>query len=452
MKAKDSLPLSIAKTQGLATFPISKTDMTTKSTLILAAWALTCGGAFMIGRGSDTDTDLAEGVDDGGSAVISRRGPLSLSERSSLRRRSGNPAGESARSSEDRDQSIRDDIQALKALTDPMERAQGFLDFVRRLEADEFLDAIDAFREGGVDQDEFGEYRLLLNAWAQVNPLEALDYASENTGTNLARQTILASWAKSNPQAAIDWARNNFDNKGREDRANPWLVGVIEGLAPLDPTRATGLLEELPFSRERGEALTALFSEISKDGPEAAKQWVARLSDERLKAGAASRLVRTLAESDPRAAAEWAASLGPEAIARASGEIVNRWAADDLPAARAWVEEQPAEVAAAAGPSLVSRIIQQENPVAASNWLAQHEGDPNFDRTVQTFVWRSMEQEPALAADWIMRLSNEQNRAGTFHRVLDGWLERDRDGALNYLANNPVPESIKRRAGLSPTQ
>lgn len=425
--------------------------MKTKNGLIAAAWLISCGAAFFLGRTIEADPDREVSAEENRKPFVSSRSTASSSRprgdrRSSLASASSDSGGEA------RTAWVRQEIQSLKTMSDPIARAQGFLDFVRNLRPDEYLDAVAAFREGGVEEEQFGEYRLLLTAWAQINPLEALDYASGNTGTNLARQTILAAWAKNDTEGAIAWARDNFDNQGDDNRANPWLVGVIEGLAPLDPARATQLLEDLPFSRERGEALSAVFDEISREGPDSAKRWVERLTDERLQAGAASRLAGDLANVDPRGAAEWAASLGPEVMNRAAGEIVERWANQDLTAARSWVESQPTEVVAAAGPKLVDEIIRQKDPLTASDWLANYDGNPQFDDTVRSFVWNSMRQEPSLAADWIMRMTSERDQTRTFHRVLGGWMQRDRQGAMDYIAQNPVPESIKRRAGMTPNQ
>lgn len=334
-------------------------------------------------------------------------------------------------------------------MSDPIARAEGFLQLVRNLRPDEFQDAVAAFRDGGVNEEQFGEYRLLLTAWAQVNPLEALDYAKENTGTSYARQTILAAWAKNDTEGAVSWARDNFDNEGDEKRSNPWMIGVIEGIASIDLARATQLMEELPFSRGRGEALDAVFAEVTNGGTESAKQWVAQLQDEQLKEGAASRLAGKIAEINPQEAAEWASSLGPDVMKRAAGTIVSRWADEDLPAARDWVENQPSEVAASAGPELVQKMIQKEDLTTAEAWLGNHEGDPAFDDSVRSLVWHSMGEEPTTAANWIMKLTSERDQERTFHRVLGGWMQKDKAAAMEYVSNNPVPDSIKRRAEMT---
>jgi hypothetical protein len=426
--------------------------MNKKTGLFAAAWALSCGTAFLIGRTS------SENPSDPGTAASSQNAPVSSSrsaarggfndaDSSSGRRKSSTRSSEPK--SERQIEALKSRVVDLKNMSDPIARAEGFLDLVRDLEPGEYLSAIDAFREGGIGNEQFGEYRLLLTAWAQVNPLEALDYAGEKTGTPFARQTILAAWAKNDTESAVAWAKDNFDNEGEESRANPWLVGVIEGISTQDLGRATQLLEELPFSRGRGEALDAVFEQVTADGNESAKLWVAQLTDQQLKESAAARLAGLIASEDPQAAAEWATSLSPEILKRSAGTIVDRWAETDLEAAKNWVDNQPADVMAASGPRLIENIIAKEDIASAGAWLSNFEGNPAFDESVRTFVGRSMKQEPTTAANWIMKLSSTRDQERTFHRVLGGWMQQDREGAMNYINNNPVPDSIKRRAGMT---
>lgn len=425
--------------------------MILKTGLFAAAWAVSCGAAFLIGRGSSDSPETTGNLG-------SQKNPVAPSSRSVPRgQQSADPSKPSGRvassstgtSSSWQIEAIREEAKALKNMSDPIARAEKFLEFVKNLSPDQYLAAVDAYREGGIENEQFGEYRMLLSAWAQVDPLQALDYAKENTGTNFARQTILSAWAKNDTEGAVAWARDNFDSEAKGADANPWLVGVIEGISSLDLGRATQLLEELPFSRGRGQALDAVFAEVTASGPENAKRWIASLSDEKLKSGAAGRLAGQLAKEDPRAAAEWASSMGPEILKSSAGEIVQQWADNDLPAALSWVESQPEEIVASAGPSLVREMIQNENVVAASDWLANYEGNPAFDDSVKSLVWHSMGDEPALAADWIMRLSTEDDQRNTFHRMIGRWMSKDEAGVVDYVNNNPVPEGIKQRVEMT---
>jgi hypothetical protein len=425
--------------------------MTSKNRLFAAAWAVSCGAAFLVGRGSG---DSPEAADTSGSKTKSTP---SGSRTTSRRVRSSSPSATTSQiastskknSSKLQIEAIRKEAKVLKNMSDPIARAEEFLKFVKNLSPDQYLAAVDAYREDGIENEQFGEYRMLLSAWAQVDPLQALDYAKEKTGTNFARQTILSAWAKNDTEGAVAWARENFDSEAKGADANPWIIGVIEGISSIDLGRATELLEELPFSRGRGQALDAVFAEVTSGGPENTKQWIASLGDEKLKSGAASRFAGQLAKTDPRAAAEWASSMGSEILKSSAGEIIQQWADKDLTAARDWVEGQSEEIAASAGPALVREIVQSEDVVAASDWLANYEGNPAFDESVRSLVWNSMSEEPAFAADWIMRLSSEDDQRNTFHRMIGKWMSKDEAGVVDYVNNNPVPEGIKKRVEMT---
>ena len=425
--------------------------MTSKTGFFAAAWAVSCGAAFLVGRGSSDSPGIAKDPDSMRGYAASRTRTISRGgQTSGPLMTDGRVASTSTDSSSKvQIEAIRGEAKALKNMSDPIARAEKFLEFVKKLSPDQYLDAVDAYREDGIENEQFGEYRMLLSAWAQVDPLQALDYAKEKTGTNFARQTILSAWAKNDTEGAVAWARANYDSETKGADANPWIIGVIEGISSIDLGRATQLLEELPFSRGRGEALDAVFAEVTSGGPESAKRWIASLGDEKLKSGAASRLAGQLAKSDPRAAAEWASSMGSEILKSSAGEIIQQWADKDLTAARDWVESQSEEIVASAGPALVREIIQNEDVVAASDWLATYEGNPAFDESVRSLVWNSMGEEPAFAADWIMRLSSEDDQRSTFHRMIGRWMGKDEAGVVDYINNNPVPEGIKQRVEMT---
>ena len=141
--------------------------------------------------------------------------------------------------------------------------------------------------------------------------------------------------------------------------------------------------------------------------------------------------------------------MGSEILKSSAGEIIQQWADNDLTAARNWVEGQPEEIVASAGPALVREMIESEDVVAASDWLASYEGNPAFDESVRSLVWNSMGDEPAFAADWIMKLSSEDDQRSTFHRMIGRWMSKDEAGVVDYVNNNPVPEGIKQRVEMT---
>ena len=417
--------------------------MKTRTLLISGTWALSCGAAFLIGRTTDSSPEKISDEETALSANSSSRSSRSARGADGSARGTGSNRSRSSRAAVEVD--LKEEVGRLRAIQDPIARAEGFLKLIDELSADEFLEVVAAYREGGVRDENFGEYRILLTAWAKADPYGALEYAQENTRTSLARQTILASWAQDDAASAISWARDNFESDDEGRRANPWLVGIIEGLASTDVEQATALLEELPYSRERGQALGAIFDQINLESAEAGKDWIANLTDPQLQAGAAARLADKLAEIDPAGAAEWAASLGEDAIKRSAGNIIENWAKSDLAAARSWVDSQTTEIAAAAGPSLVSELYQSGDIDGATAWLSGRAGDPAFDGSVRTMAMQSLRENPAASADWIMQLSNEQDQERALHRVVRNWQSQDAEGLAQYVETHEVPQSIRDR-------
>jgi hypothetical protein len=178
-------------------------------------------------------------------------------------------------------------MEKLMRTTDPIERSKAWLDFVNSVDPSEFESVVASFRSLGMTESRMTEYSMLLSAWAKKDPMQALEYAKENTGNRFARNTILTAWAAYDPDGAIRWAEQNHEAK--EGEGNPWMIGVIQGLAASDPARASQLLASMNLSEERGEALGVLLPSILAQGPDAAKAWAAAITDESLKAGAICR-------------------------------------------------------------------------------------------------------------------------------------------------------------------
>jgi hypothetical protein len=79
---------------------------------------------------------------------------------------------------------------------------------------------------------------MLLTAWAEVDPMAAIAYTTENTRGGMATGTVLAAWASRDPESAIAWA----EAKHEGDEANPYMVGIIRSLAATNPARIPEIL------------------------------------------------------------------------------------------------------------------------------------------------------------------------------------------------------------------
>lgn len=338
-------------------------------------------------------------------------------------------------------------IEDIARSGDAIERNNALLALLDTLAPEQFFSVVDSFRKLGLTRERQGEYEILLTAWAKVNPQEALDYAKENTQGRLASNTILATWATTNPDAAIAWAEANHDN---EDQANPWLVGVIEGISQYDIPRATSLMETLPRSDERGAALRNMVAQLMSKDPEDAKNWSGTVEDDYLRSGAYAFTAESLAERDVAEAAEWLSQVGDVgALNRVGEDITEDWYRESPEEAAAWVSSLPPEAMSEAAEGIVSNVVR-DNPVEAAEYLSQlatSNPEANFDSSIRELVRGSVRQDPELAAVWIGGLTSDNDQSRYYHRVLAEWRNQDSAAVTSWIQDNQssLPESVSQR-------
>jgi hypothetical protein len=320
-----------------------------------------------------------------------------------------------------------------------LDRSRAMLSWIDSLAPSEFEAAVAKFRGLGLTEARMGEYAMLLTAWAEVDPMAALAYTTANTSGGMATGTVLAAWASRDPESAIAWAESNHEG----EEANPYMVGIIRSLAATNPTRATELLQGLPFSSERGAALQTMIPHLLKEGPEAAKSWIAALSDERLRDGATARFAEEMAKADPAGTASWLlANLG-EASTRSVDEVFEEWAKTDKDAALASFTKLPEGGARTRALRGLVTIEARTDPQAAAALMNRNPADVD-DRMVYHFVWNAFDKAPDVAANQIALIEDERGRNRMYERSLGAWLDRDADAAQSWINSANLPEPVLR--------
>lgn len=411
--------------------------MNTRNLTLAGALAVATAGAFVAGRLSAPDTaSAAAGGENSASAPVRTTRPGDSADAAT--RRDGVSARDARASRRGEDNLAA--MERIVHTSDPLERTQAWLDYVNSLDPSEFESVVASFRALGMTESRMGEYAMLLSAWAKNDPLAALDYAQANTGNRFARNTILGVWAASDPEAAVQWAQQNHQGEG----ANPWMIGVIQGLAEHDPARASQLLAEMPFSEERGQALAALLPALLQQGPDAAKAWAETIADERLRDGAIGRIAENLARQDPAGTAAWLAGMPGSAASGSMDDVVATWVQQDKDAAVGYFQGLPSGDIRTNALRGIANQLALEDPRAASAFLDNHAADAD-DRVYQQFVWNSFGQAPDVAASYIGRISDERRRDAMYGRMLDGWLRRDFDSASQWIGGAQLPDPVRQR-------
>lgn len=321
----------------------------------------------------------------------------------------------------------------------PYERSRALIAFLDRLAPDDFEKVVDHFRGLGITDERFGEYRLILAAWAKADPLAALAYAKAKTESRFAARTILATWATEDPVGALRWAQNNHQGES----ANPWLVGVIRGIAATDLEGASQLLKSMPRSVERGDALDALLPHLLAKGNESTRQWIASIEDDALRNGAVERAAEAMAESDPAGTVAWLMENPGDTLDQRLDNIFSTWAKQDESAARLAINSLPSGEIRSDALRGVIRHFALSNPGEAVALMDQYPNEVD-DNTVRSFVWHTFDNDPATALGEVSRIGDEDRRNEMYRRALGAWMRRDADAADTWLNANPVPESVMR--------
>lgn len=409
------------------------------SLTILAAFILIGAGGFMAGRISSQGSNAANS-DNGSSRKSSRAFSQSAgtaadgasSRKSARAERAGRAAAGSAS----------DRLTKLEAIVrgeNPLDRNRALLAFIDQLGPGDFEAAVAKFRALGITDTRFGEYALLLSAWAKADPLAALAYAAANTRGGFATSTILGTWAFTDPEAAIRWAETSYKGDG----ANPYLSGIIRTLAGSDPVRATQLLTSMPRSQERGEALDAMMPHLLTQGTDAARAWISVLKDDVLRDGAMMRSATQMAATDPAGTASWLAANPGQASQRMMDDAYSVWAGNDLPTALSSITSIADDQNRSNALRGVVNNLANTDPKAALALMDRYPNDVS-DRMVQQYVWHSFGSDPTSAVNQIARIADEGERNQMYGRMVGSWLNKDPNAANAWLQRNPLPPAVQK--------
>jgi len=411
-----------------------------------AVFAVALSAGFVIGRNNATSSGETgrpdrEGLAAAGWLRPERAGPgMSGGATRVVRGKSQRPSWPDAG---DLSGDLEHHLQFILDSDSRLERAQRLLSFLDRLPDDRFADVYARLSEPPGAQVRGAERSLVLQAWVERNPLEALGHLQEHGAEDWERETAVGAWATMNPQAAFEWAVEAPD----EGRVNNWLVGAIRGIASMSPELGKDFLLQIEPGDTRSRSLRSIQPYVMQYGFDYATEWIAGIGEADLQSEASRRLADNLAEMDPVRAGEWNAALGERETRRDVSEIVSdRWARQDLEGAMQWVESLPEDTRTEAAEG-VARHYARADPAEAAAWLAGLGDNPDLDGAKRIFISEAYERDPAVSLDFISQLANERSQIGYYHRYLRSWMRQDAAAARVWAENNrdALPQSLVNR-------
>ncbi len=413
----------------------------------LPSWTWSVGGlALALGAGVMIGRVSAPGPEAGGSRESQTAGKSggrdsrggSLGEERTARSRESTRSAKSGNSEQD--------LSKILSSTNRLERTEKLLAYLDRLPTEQFAAVYEEMRNSPSAKLQGSERSLVLQAWADRDPLTALGFLQQGGAEDWERETAVSTWAAKDPQAAFAWAATAKD----EGDVNNWMLGAARGIALTNPELARDYLSQME-GKTRDQALRDMQPYVTQYGFDYASNWVGNISDEGLRSQASRTLARSLTELDPAQAGAWNAAITDTDTRRDVSETVaDAWARTDLASARKWVEGLPENTRTEAAEG-VARHYAQQDPAAAAQWLSGLGNNPDLDGARRIFIDESFRSSPQQSLDFVANLSDARAREGYYWRYVNSWMRQDANAAKTWVARNtavlpaPLVERMSRQ-------
>lgn len=325
------------------------------------------------------------------------------------------------------------DAASVLRMKDPASRAQAFARLLAGLTPANARAALEMFLKKGFKtprQEE--EIRMLAEAWAAVDGKSAADFLAGLDHTQRPRDTIratLAEWAMHDLEGAESWARARTTNQ-----PNPYMIGVIAGAAHVNLARAEQLLYEMPYGRERGDALDYVMAAHLENSSTEAMNWATGIPDPRLEQGAIRRVAAQVALEDPATAANWVVqNSNEEALSYNVSSIARQWSYADAEAAVNWAFGLPAGAAQDAAVAATLPSLAAKDPAAVEKMLVNQPPSKATDPARVRLVREYTVSDPPRAIAWANTVTDPGARDHMTQRIMDSWQRQDPAAAAQFV-------------------
>ncbi len=261
---------------------------------------------------------------------------------------------------------------------------------------------------------------LLFGRWAEVDPTAAMAFSNTmGMAGGFVRPTILQSWASVDPANAAKY----YGQNPREFAMMDMMGG--RGGGPMGGQGASSIIA----------------SEWARQDPAAALAWANSLTNG--KGQAMSAVVSEVAKTDPKKAAEMLASMDPADRPGAYRSVAAQYGALDFSSAQSWIHTLPAEDQAAALASAIGGLSGTDPAKAALELKSMEAGDSK-DRAVEVVVGDLAKKDPQAAAEFLKSQASENALRGGMRPLMQQWAVQNPAAALAFINSydaGPVRDS-----------
>ncbi|MEO5716830.1 MAG: hypothetical protein ABIT37_25345 [Luteolibacter sp.] len=295
----------------------------------------------------------------------------------------------------------------------------------------------------------------ILQSWASVDPANAAKYYSQNPrefammdamggrggpmGGQGASSIIASEWARQDPAAAMAWANSLTNGKGQA------MTAVVSEVAKTDPKKAAEMLASMDPA-DRPGAYKSVAAQYGAVDFASAQSWIRTLPAEDQAAALAS-AIGGLSGTDPaKAALEVKSMEAGDAKDRAVGVVVGDLAKKDPEAAAAFLKSQDSEKAMQDGMRPLMQQWAAQNPAAALAFVNSNQPGPVRDSAAGAYVWNNNTSKPSDLIKVAESITDEGDRNRSVGVTAMKWMAEDPAAAKAYIqASTSIPDDAKER-------
>ena len=333
-------------------------------------------------------------------------------------------------------------LTQIREESNPITRFAALTQAMKDLNPDNLPQALELFESIPFGFENAQEYRLLLYAWSQFDPLGAINYCKSRAsgiGAGFAVSGVLEGWAARDPDSAKAWV---------EDPANSRMVklhnfGLVRGWAARDLEGANRYVTEMKGGDEVSKLVNILADEYYKRGFGEASSWAEQIRDSKLKEAAFSSLSRMLSRDQPERISSWLKTHADQGYAvKAFENLGKRWSETDPEAAINFFSDLPSGKTQEIGVKSIIGNWAKKDPLTAGQWLNNRPAGPELDSALSVYASTVSNEDGGMAMEWAISISQEKLQQQTIRKVGQEWYRQDKEAVDLWLPDSGLSQEM----------
>ena len=333
-------------------------------------------------------------------------------------------------------------LRQIRMENNPITRFAALTQAMKDLNPDNLPQALELFESIPFGFENAQDYRMLLYAWSQFDPLGAIDYCKSRAsgiGAGFAVSGVLEGWAARDPESAKAWVEDP-ENSGMAKLHN---FGLVRGWAATDLEGANQYVTEMKGGDEVGKLVKILADEYYKRGFGEASSWAEQLKDTKLKEAAFSSLSRGLSRDQPGRISSWLETHADKGYAvKAFENLGKRWSETDPEAAINFFSDLPSGKTQEIGVKSVIGNWAKKDPLTAGQWLNNRPAGPELDSALSVYASTVSNEDGGMAMEWAISISQEKLQQQTIRKVGQQWYRQDKAAVDLWLPESGLSQEM----------